>query len=186
MANKDAPRGFTPVKTLSGAPVSQIIRYVGVTDAADMFRGDMLTLTSNLAAVSATNATAFLGIAVGFGKVDGDGIPLGPYNPDSLGTMYYDDSASTHTDWVVYYAPIDDLVFEGQTDADLDLAVGATCDLLATAGSTTTGRSAHEFDANTNADFTVHEIPKYPDNDNSLANARVWCIVTAGETAFSG
>lgn len=186
MANKDAPRGFHPVKTISGRPLNDNLRYIGITDGADMFIGDMLTLTSNLAAVSATNDTAFLGIAMGFGKVDGDGIPLGPFNPDALGTMYYDDSASTNTEWVVYYAPIDDLVFEGQTDADLDLSVGDTADLLATAGDTTTGRSKHEVDASTNADFTVFEIPKYPDNDNSLANALVWCIITPGETAFSG
>ncbi len=186
MANTDAPRGFRPVKTLSGRPLNNAIRYVGITDAADMFLGDMLTLTSNLAAVSATNDAAFLGVAVGFGKVDADGIPLGPYNPDDLGKRYYDDSASTHTEWVVYYAPVDDCVFEAQTDADLDLSVGDTCDLLATAGSTTTGRSNHELDTNSNADFTVLEIPKYPDNDNTLANSLVWVIVTPGETAFSG
>lgn len=186
MANKDAPRGFRAVKTLSGRPVNAVLRSVGVTDGADMFLGDMLTLTSNLAAVSATNDTAFLGVAVGFGKVDADGIPLGPHDPDNLGRMYYDDSASTHTDWVVYYAPVEDCIFEGQTDADLDLSVGDTADLLATAGSTTTGRSAHEVDANTNADFTIIELPHYPDNDNALANALVWFIVTPGETAFSG
>jgi len=52
MANTDRSNGFKPVKTFSGAPVSGIVRYVGVTDAADLFVGDALTLTSGLAARS--------------------------------------------------------------------------------------------------------------------------------------
>jgi len=186
MANKDAPRGFRAVKTLSGRPVNAVVRSIGVTDGADLFIGDMLNLESGLAAIGATNDTAFLGVAVGFGKVDADGIPLGPYNPDDLGTTYYDDSASTHTEWVVYYAPVDDCVFEVQTNADLDLAIGDNADLVATAGSTVTGRSAQEVGTSTNADFTVLELPHYPDNDNALIHANVWVIVTPGETAFSG
>ncbi len=186
MANVDRPNGFKPVKTLSGRPLNGAMRYVGVTDGADLFIGDMLTLTSNLAARSASNDAAFLGVAVGFGKVDADGIPLGPFNPDDLGTRYYDDSASTHTEWVVYYIPVDDAVFAVQTNADLDLAVGDVVDIVATAGSATTGLSAMEIGTSTNADMTVLELPKSPDNDHALANAETLVIVTPGETAFSG
>ena len=175
MANPDRPRGFTPVKTLSGAPWTSMIRSIGVTDGADMFIGDMLTLTSNLAAVSATNDAAFLGVAVGFGKVDSaSGLYAGAYNPDNLTTLYYDDSASTHTQWRVFYVPANGVIFEAQSNADLDLAVGDTCDLLATAGNTATGRSQQEIAASSNTDFTVVEIPQYPDNDSTLTNTRYW------------
>jgi len=184
MANPDKPRGFTPIKHVSGAPWTGQVRYVGVTDGADMFIGDMLTLTSNLAAVSASNDTNFLGVAVGFAKKTDLENLIGPaFNPTNLETLYYDDSASTHTDWVVAYVPADDMVFEVQSASDLDLAVGDTCDLLATAGSTTTGRSQQEVTTSANTDFTVVEIPQYPDNDSTLANTRYW--VKTITSAFS-
>lgn len=175
MANPDRPRGFTPIKTISGAPWTGQTRYIGVTNGTDIFIGDMLTLTSNLAAVSATGDANFLGVAVGFGKVTDFSGQYGPaFNPASLDVLYYDDSASTHTDWVVFYVPAEDHIFEAQSNADLDLAVGDTCDLLATAGSTSTGRSQQEIAASSNTDFTVVEIPQYQDNDSTLANTRYW------------
>ena len=185
MANPDRPRGFTPVKTLSGGPVAGTVRSVGVTDGADMFIGDLLTLTSNLAAVAASNDSTFLGVAVGFGKVgDMSGEYAGAYNPDNLNTpQYYDDSANTHTEWRVFYVPAEDAIFEVQSASDLDLAVGDTADLLATGGSTTTGRSAQEITTSSNTDVTVVEIPRYPDNDSTLANTRYW--VQTITTAFA-
>lgn len=184
MANVDRPNGFRVVKTLSGAPLSGMIRTAGVTDGADIFVGDLVTLTSGLILAAATNDTAILGVAVGFGKVDADGAPLGPFNPDNLGTRYYDDSASTHTEWVCYYIPVDDVILEGQTASALTLAVGATCDLLATTGNVTTGISAHELASNVNADFTVVERPNITGNDRTLVWGRYWVMVTRAEQAF--
>lgn len=182
MANPDRPQGFRFVRNQFGFPMSGQVRYLGVTDGADMFVGDALSLTSNLAAVSATNDATFLGVAVAFGKKDKATQQVASaYNPDNLTVRYYDDSASTHTDWVVYYVPAEGNVFEAQSDADLDLSVGSTCDLLATAGDTATGQSKHELDTNSNADFTVVDIPQYPDNDSTLANARYHVIFTPGE-----
>lgn len=184
MANVDRPNGFRPVKTLSGAPVSSLIRYIGVADGEDIFIGDIINLESGLADPGATNDAAFLGVAVGFGKVNADGIPLGAFNPDSLGTRFYDDSASTHTDWVVYYVPVEDVIFEAQTATALTLAIGDTCDLSDAAGNETTGVSAQELTTNSNADFTVVEIPKYPDNDHTAVWGRYWVMVTRAEQAF--
>ena len=82
MANPDRPNGFKPVKTKSGAPISGMIRTVGVTDGTNIFKGDLLTLTSGLAAVAASNDAALLGVAVGFGKADAySGEFAGAYNP---------------------------------------------------------------------------------------------------------
>ncbi len=184
MANIDRPNGFIPVKTVSGRPMNSVIRYIGVADGEDIFRGDMLNLESGLADPAATDDAALLGVAVGFGQVNADGIPLGPFNPDALGTRWYDDSAQTHTDWVVYYAPVEDVIFEAQTATALTLAIGATCDLLDAAGDSTTGRSAQEITTSTNADFTVVEIPHYPNNDNTTVNGRYWVMVTRAEQAF--
>jgi len=182
MANPDRPSGFKLVKTKSGAPMSSVVRSIGVTDGTDIFKGDLLSLTSNLAAVAATNDATFLGVAVGFGKVNATGDYTSAYNPDNLMTTYYDDSASTHTEWRVFYVPVDDGIFEVQSDTDLDLAVGDPCDLLTTtSGSTTTGISGQQIGANTNTDMHVVDIPSYPDNDSTLANTRYHVAITSAE-----
>ena len=68
MANKDTPNGFRPVKTMSGAPLTSMIRTCGVADGADIFVGDAVNIESGLAAVGATCDEGFAGVAVGFGK----------------------------------------------------------------------------------------------------------------------
>lgn len=184
MANVDRPNGFRPVKTLSGRAWEGMIRTIGVADGEDIFIGDIVNLESGLADPGATNDAALLGVAVGFGKVDGDGVPLGPFNPTSLETRYYDDSASTHTEWVCYYVPVEDVIFEAQTATALDLAVGATCDLSDAAGDETTGQSRQEITTSSNADFTVVEHPHYVDNDRTAVWGRYWVMVTRAEQAF--
>lgn len=185
MANVDRPNGFKIVKTLSGAPITSMIRSIGVTDGTDIFVNDIINLASGLAAVGATNDASLMGVAVGFGKKDSmSQLVGGPFNADSLMTRYYDDSASTHTDWVCYYVPIMDVVLEAQTATALTKLVGETVDLLATAGDTVTGTSRQEITTSTNADFTVVEIPNYPDNDPTLVWGRYWVMVTRAEQAF--
>lgn len=183
MANPDRPNGFTPVKTLSGAPVSSVIRAIGVADGEDIFIGDMVNLESGLADPMETDDAAVLGAVVGVGKKVGGQI-VSAFDPGNLEVSYYDDSASTHTDYVVFYAPADDCIFEVQSNADLDLAIGDNADLVDATGSSTTGRSRQEIGSSTNADFTVVEIPQYPDNDSTLANTRYWVMVTRAEQAF--
>lgn len=184
MANADRPRGFRPVGTMSGGPWTATVKYIGVADGEDIGVGDMVNLESGLADPMATNDAAILGAVVGFGKVDADGIPLGMYDPADLNNpRLYDDSAETHTDWVCYYAPAADCIFEVQTNADLDLSVGDPVDLVD--GAPTTAGSIQEVGTNTNSDFVVVALPKRPDNDNSLANADVHVIVTRAERAFA-
>jgi len=183
MANSDKPNGFRLVKTFSGAPISAVVRAVGVADGADIFVGDPLNLESGLAAPGATNDAAFLGVAVGFGKFV-NGVPSGPFNPDNLGKRFYDDSESTHTEWCVFYVPANDGVFEAQTATALTLVVGDTCDLLYTAGSTVSGTSACEITTNSNADFTVVEVPNLIGNDPTAVWGRYNVIFTVAEQAF--
>jgi len=184
MANVDRPNGFKPVKTFSGAPWHSLVRTIGVADGEDIFIGDIVNLESGLADPGATNDTAFLGVAVGFGKVDADGRPLGAFNPANLNKRFYDDSESTHTEWVCYYVPVTDCIFEAQTATALTLVVGGTCDLADAAGNETTGISAQEITTSSNADFEVVEIPKYPDNDPTAVWGRYWVKVVTAEQAF--
>ena len=187
MANVDRPNGLRPVGTISGASWTSAIRAIGVADAADIYVGDPLNLESGLAAPGATNDAAFLGVAVGFGKFDKDGkTPLGPFNPNDLNSTgkYYDDSASTHTEWCVYYVPADDCIFEAQTATALTLVVGGTCDLSYTAGNANTGISACELTTNSNADFTVISVPNQVDNDPTAVWGRYHVMFTRAEQAF--
>ena len=185
MANKDAPRGFTPVKTLSGAPIASTLIAIGVADGEDIFIGDMVNLESGLADPMATNDAAVLGAVVAVGKYDAaTGSVGGAFDPTNLNARFYDDSASTHTDYFVLVAPAHDCVYEVQTATALTLAVGATCDLSDAAGDSATGRSAQEITTSSNADFTVVGIPDYVDNDNTLVNGKYHVIVTRAEQAF--
>jgi len=186
MANPDRPKGFTPIKHTSGAPWTGQVRAAPCGDGEDIFIGDFVSLVSGLVLPADTNDTTLLGVAVGFGKKDpSTGAFASAFNPSDLGTLYYDDSANTHTDWVVYYVPARDMIFEAQTAVDLSAStLGANCDLLGTGGSTTTGRSAQEVTTSTNADFIIVERPQYPDNDPTLINERVWVQATQTETVF--
>ena len=185
MANTDAPRGFTPIKHLNGTPYTGAVQTIGVADGEDIFIGDMINLESGLADPMATDDAAVLGCVVGVGKnSELEALKAGAFNPADLTTLYYDDSASTHTDFFVAYVPADDMIFQVQTNADLDLVVGDNVDLVDGAGNTKTGRSIQEVGTSTNADFVVVEIPQLVDNDNSLANAEVYVTVTHAEQAF--
>ncbi len=185
MANVDRPNGFVPVGTLSGAPWTSRVRAIGVVDGTDIFIGDMLSLSSGLVTPSATDNADIIGVCVGVGRKDAYSTSVaGAFNPADLSTRYYDDSANTHTDWVAFVAMADDCVYEAQTATALTLAVGDTCDLSATTGSTTTGISAHELTTNNNADFTVVEIPDLVDNDHTLVNGRYYVMVTRAEQAL--
>lgn len=191
MANVNRPNGFRAVKTFSGLAPNQLIRSIGVTDGADLFLGDALILASGLAAQASTGAgaTPLLGVAVGFGKVDADGIPLGPFNPDDLGKRFYDDSVSTHTEWVVYYIPFEDCVFEAQFNATASvdgILPGVDVDIAATpVGSEVTGISGMVLDgATAGTDLIIVGRPHYPDNDPALAYGRVWVTAKTADKAL--
>lgn len=177
MANVDRPNGFRAVKTVSGGPVTGLIRTVGVTDSGDIFVGDAISITSGLATPLAVEGIC-AGVAVGFGKKNATLENGGPFNPDDLMTRYYDDSASTHTDWVCYYVPAEDVIFEGQVDDTAEVGVvGEAYDIVATAGSVVTGISAMEINGNAltnDGDVVVVEIPNIVGNDPELAFGRYW------------
>jgi hypothetical protein len=185
MANADRPNGFRFVKGRNGSS-TPVIRSVGVADAADIFVGDALQLSSGLAQKLAVEGEC-LGVAVGFGKKGTMNQEFsGPFNPDNLMSLYYDDSASTHTDWVVYYIPAEDNIFAVQTAAAETLTVGLIKDLVDGGGDTTTGISQMEIAsgaATNDGDLMVVEIPNRVDNDVTLANAEYWVVFV--DTQFS-
>ncbi len=184
MANSDRPNGFRPAKMLNGSPYNGLVRSIGVADGADIFVGDALDVSSGLAGPAATNAS-MLGVAVGFGR----NVPgahnggTAAFDPSNLENRFYDDSAETHTEWTVFYAPAEACLFEIQSASDLDLVVGDAADLVDGGGDATTGISGMELTTSTNADVHVVELPNIPDNDPELANARY--LVRFSDTVFA-
>ena len=187
MNNKDTPNGFKPVKTFSGAPWTSMIRTIGVADSADIFVGDALKLSSGLATAATAHGDVIIGVAVGFGKVGADAIPFGMFNPVNLNTpQYYDDSASTHTEWVCYYVPVNDVLFEAQFDGTPTTPViGMGYGLIYTAGSATTGISAQEIDGDDGSDIDVQivDFVREPGNNWAAAFGRV--LVKFDDYAFA-
>lgn len=176
MANVDRPNGFTPVKTLTGAPVSAMMRSV-VPGTDDIFIGDPISITSGAAVQMAVEGIC-AGVCVGVGTVDNDGNPF-LFDPDNLSKRYFDTSADVEANYRIFYIPAEDAVFEAQSDGTTDLVIGEAQDILATDGDATSGTSQMEIndDALTNdGDVTVVEIPTGPKYDNTagVAARRYW------------
>jgi hypothetical protein len=187
MANLDNPRGFHPYKSNVGAPWNSAVRSLPVNDAADIFMFDSLKIASGLAASCAADTDLVLGVAVGFGRNSTVAGAMGnsadgmAFDPDNLttGSRYYDDSASTHTEWNVFYVPAFGNMFMVQADAALTNGLGSAYDQNFTAGSTTTGISKFEVKGGTAAAATdgvfAHQYVRNPENDVSLANLDFIC-----------
>lgn len=179
MANTDRPSGFTFAKNLFGAPASGLIRKIRVASGADadIFVGSPLIAVDGEdgAEIGASDGD-ILGVAVGFGRdvpgTHNGGWIAGPYNPANLENRFFDASASTNTEWYIWYIPALDNLFEIQSASDLDLEIADTADFTAESGDTTTGRSTVELTTSSNADVNVVELVEAVDNDRTLTNAR--------------
>jgi len=187
MANTDRANGFTPSKTLSGAPVTGLIKKISVAarsagdTSGDIYIGQPIAVDDSGVVTGAVSAGVdVLGVVVGVGTDNIEHGDTGMFTADSLEQRYLPDASAG----VVWYAPAEDVLFEVQTGADLDLTVGMGADFGLTTtdfvgsetghGSQTTGRSFMELSsANTTAgDVRVVENVTTPDNDVSLTNAR--------------
>jgi len=172
MANVDRPRGFTPVKYTSGAPWRGECRAITPKDGVDIYIGDALTLDTGTADKAATSDGPFLGVCVGVGKKDPmTGWVCTGINPGNLNEIWYDDSDHTNTDFVIFYVPVQDMIFEVQSAVDLSASVvGSTADITGTSGNAA-GRSNMEITTSSNTDVEIVEIPQGPGNDPTLVNA---------------
>jgi hypothetical protein len=187
MANVDRPTGFKASKTLSGAPVASVLRKVTVAarsagdTSGDIYRGQPIAVSDTGVVTGAASASAdIIGVVAGVGVDNIEHGDTGMFEADNLEKRYLADAEAG----VVWYYPADDVLFEVQTGADLDLSPGmgadfglGTTDFLGTEtghGSQTTGQSLMELSsANaTGGDVRVVEDVTTPDNDTSLANAR--------------
>lgn len=190
MANPNRPRGFRPVKTISGGDYTGLIRTVfslaadrssdTTNNHGDIYIGDPIVIDTSGVVTVANSNVAVSGVAVGFGPASavqfgGIGTATDPapmFDPRDLTKRYlaYGEAGT------VYYVPVKDVLFEVQSNIDLDLKVGAYADTTVAAatahGSRTTGFSTAELTTASDNDVKVVEIVLAPDNDPTLTNTR--------------
>lgn len=171
MANADRPRGFTPVGTLSGSAWEGAVRAYSVdsSNATAIFPGDAITLEADGNVTPAAAGGVILGVCVGV-KVN-----------KAVAATEHPGYLPASTAGTVYVSVGSDVIYEIQEDgvggAMTADAIGSNVDHIAGAGSTTTGRSAHELDSSTetaagSAGFRVIDYVRKEDNDVTLTNAK--------------
>ena len=171
MAKNDAPFGFVPVRMQGGAPFSggQSEYTISSTYGTNIFTGDLaIQAADGDIEVSAATSTNTIGVFNGCFYTDSNGKPqYAKYWPAS----------TTSTDAVAFIIDDPNVIFEAQEDGSaLALADrGTNTDLVATAVSTSRGRSGHEIDADetgsaATAQFRVVAVSKDPSN-NTVASA---------------
>ena len=191
-SNVDKPRGFTPVRTLSGAPVSGKMEVfpIGASEVA-LGVGDAVELVSGAIGRAETNDSV-LGVVMAFGSTtafefgDSDG-----FNPDRLNTPSLSLASTAGQTALVCLA--NDVVFSCQTDdsSTTDPVIGAFADLISTVvGSGNNSQMEVDTNVVTNTDTQIVDIPFFnsagPDagsdngnvNDAAEVNAEVHIIFT--------
>ena len=173
MANVDRVRGFRHAKSLTGAPVSALIREYNVdaSNATAIFLGDAVQLEADGNITRAATNDTILGVAVAIGKDALEHGRTGYYNADDLSQRHLPAS----TAGVVGVIPAEGNLFEAQTETGSgSVVIGELCDIVDAGGSTTTGWSGQELEMTAvNNDCKIVEFVNAEDNDTTLEHAKV-------------
>ena len=160
MANTDAPKGFWPLRHLSGGSMARTSSYTIATGyATNIFKGDVVKLVAAGGIELAAAGNRFLGIFDGVQYTASDGsVVYKKYWP-----------ASTAATNIIAYVYDDPQMLFGVQSAGSTVAadVGNLGDHVAGTDSTTTGISAHELNGSTGtgvAGFRVLGLIEQPDN----------------------
>lgn len=177
MANVDRPNGFRPIGTVNGSPYNANVRKrpVDSANATAIFVGDAMILEDdgNVAPYTGSSGGNLLGVCVGvvvnravaatehpgYLPAFTAGYVLVVEGPDVLYVVQEDDGGTTLT----------------------TAAIGSNFDVLATAGSTTTGQSAHELDRSTTTDGSpgtaqLRLIGLMDREDNAVGDWAKWIV----------
>ena len=159
MANTDAPRGFWPLRHLSGGTMRPAAHTLASGYATNIFRGDVVKLVAGGGIEVAAAGDRFLGVFDGCRYVNSSG--------EQVYSKYW--PASTTATEIEAYVYDDPNICFGVQSAGSTVAadVGNLGDHVAGTGSTTTGIAAHELNGATgtgDAGFRVIGKIEQPDN----------------------
>ena len=184
MANVNSPFGLRPVGYFNGSPWNGKANwyYIPVGNASSIFIGDLVTMDGTATAdgkyptIKRTAAAdiTIVGVVIGFAKTPELGfdidVPTRNYCPLST---------------AMYALVVDDpnVIFEVQEDSVAGsipvTAVGNNADIVATAGSTTTGLSGMVLDSSdvvtTAQQLRILRLADRP--DNALGNYAKWLVM---------
>lgn len=180
MANPDRPRGFWPIRHLTGGIIRMSEYKIESGKSGALYSGDLCLLDTNgYVAVSAVTDTNLLGVVAGFFWVTSDG--------DAKWSKYWPSATATYgtvdAKVMVYDDP--DIVYgvqTGGTTAFTQAMIGANADSLEDhAGSATTGLSGMEINiasglGSSTAQLRILGLIDMPNNVLG-ANAKVEVII---------
>jgi ketosteroid isomerase-like protein len=171
MANLDGPNGFTPVRHLTGGTI-RMEEMAIATDTADaIFSGDVVMAlpTGFIKVGTATAGLAAIGIFAGCKYTAESGeIVYSKYWPAAQATK-------GDADAVAYVYSDPSIVFQAQCSGTAAFADnGDLIDLEATAGSSSTGRSAQEVNEDASSVLQFRQLGLYKVAGNDWgANGRI-------------
>jgi hypothetical protein len=193
MANVDRPNGAQLVNTLSAAAFNAATKvYEADASAGNIFPGDFVILEADGKVAPATaGATEIVGVCIGVlpwmpNKVNG--VSGHNISTDNINLMLKYHATGAAGMILVHSDP--DAIYEMQEDGDTsDLAltdIGTNVDILATAGSTTTGLSQQEIDSSsaTTATAQLRVLGMVDRPDNELGDWARW-LVKINESHFT-
>ena len=182
MANADKPFGFKPYQHLNGNPWNGAFRiyYHSASDGTALYLGDLVQAngTNDEATGKYPSVTAHVaaqednvGVVVGFGNT-----PQLCTVTTNLANVYCPVSTE------MYIAVVDDpdVLFIAQEDGTMTYAAPwGYADVVATAGSSTTGLSAMEINSSDIGDVTAQTlqiVKLYPGENNALGANAIWVV----------
>jgi hypothetical protein len=159
MANADTPRGFWPIRHLTGGTIRANKHTIASAYNTNIFRGDLVKLVAAGGIEAAAAGNRFVGVFQGVKYTAADG--------SQVYTKYW--PANTVATNIEAYVWDDPNILFGIQSAGSTVAadVGNLGDHVAGAGSTTTGLSAHELNGTTGtgvASFRILDKVDQPDN----------------------
>ena len=144
MANVDAPNGLKPVRHLTGGAIRPNEWKIASGLSTAIFTGDCVKLLSTGYIDECDAGDRILGVFAGCSYVNSSG--------EQVFSRQWTASATTQgsVDVTAYVYSDPNIVFAVQSAGSADFAdIGNLADIVATAGSTTTGQSKHEISGTT-------------------------------------
>jgi hypothetical protein len=181
MANTDNPNGFTPAYHMTGGTIRMAEMRIADDYATSIYSGDIVKVVAAGVIERSAASDASVGVFAGCSYTKDNG--------EVVFSQYWPASTSVNGSYATAYVYNDpQIVYRAQFTAASGIAeIGSRADVLATAGSTTNGRSSEEIDSSdlTDALLKVIDFVDSPDNDPASNNAEAYVMIAEHQFAPS-